>query len=93
MLSSPALLLIPRGQSQAWRGRPGLRGSLVLSFQLPVKRKPLYKRNLVGGAEKPVLGSCPQGEDSLVEGGDLQQIQVQGWALKLDHLGSSPGAL
>lgn len=38
---------------------------------LPVKMKPLHKPNTVGGAEKPVLGSCPQGEDSLMEGGKM----------------------
>lgn len=55
---------------------------------LPVKMKPLYKLNIVEDAEKPVLGSCLQGEDSLVEGGKMGIYKNSSASL-----GSSPGAL
>lgn len=51
----------------------------VPGFKLPIasEKEAFVQTELVGGAEKPVLGSCPQGEDSLVEGGDLQQFKCK----------------
>lgn len=45
----------------------------VPGFNLPlsVEMKPLCRLSIVGGAEEPGLASCPQGKDSLKEGGKM----------------------
>ena len=44
---------------------------LGLKVPLPVEVKPLCSPSMLGAAEKPGPGSCPQGEDSLEEVGKM----------------------
>lgn len=76
-------------------GLPWPPGAPGFKLPLPVEMKSLYRLNIVGDAERPALGSCPLGEDSLVEGGKVRIYKNSSARLGsgVDHLRSSPGAL